>query len=455
MKPIAPEYEAPEADYETIPDGIYTPESISFMEKSLDSATQRPKLIDSTYGPIVMFDLSIVGNEEDTIPLSCRLNEVPYMVQAFTNNVATLLPPVPALDQVQAIETYLLLAAQLCNEGTLRPNIGVKKGWGSVYRLTDSRLPVGNYHGYFTDILPKNSVGLPAPEQSVRFPDSYQFSGLFLIVADQYGERCGWSGTQYFQRYMGYKATAVHNEKGELVADWVRGKKTNEYTRTAKEFSTFVITTAPSLFPEEGTPRFTDPRNICPEWLLAVHRDRVLLSLSIGVNDKGFSVLDITKVFQADPTKLRFDVAANAPPQPIPQSTPPSPQPQSQLPVKEHTESPLVATRPVPPSVPPVADKHLQLFCQLLNVFIADDDTGFIVPFVKSVFTDSQKQIIQLYVAPFKTQLSTPKLNKFTLGDVGIIFENLPFETLQNTPNILTKISEIYQQLELDEADAF
>jgi len=434
MQPIAPDYVAPENDLEAIPDGVYTPESISFMENSIDKATNKPCLTDSAYGPVVMFDLSIVGNEDETIPLSARINEIPYMVQAFTKKASELLPPVPALDQLAAIENYLILAVQLCNEGTQRPSIVVKKGWGSVYRLTGSGIPQSDYHGYFTDITSKNSVGLPSALASERYPDQYQFDALFLIIADRYGEQCGWSGVSHFQKFIKYRATTITNEEGQLKADWIRGKKTGEYTQTAKDFSIFVATTAPSLFATE--PRFSDPRNICPEWIMTAQTDRVLLHLSIAINPKGYSVLDTSKIAAADVSKLRFDVDTSVP-LPVAQVPPSS---NDSIDVQE-TESVVRV------------DHHLQVLCDLFNVLV-DDGAYFSVPFLKpGELTPNQLNIVMSLLAGLKEKLSTNKLNSLSLVDVGLVFEELPFEDLEQEK--VTKIAEIYARLEVDEEISF
>ena len=432
MQPIAPDYVAPETDLEAVPDGVYTPESISFMDKSIDKATNKPCLTDSDYGPVVMFDLSIVGNDDDTIPLSCRISEVPYMVQAFTKKASELLPPVPALDQLAAIENYLILAVQLCNEGTQRPNIVVKKGWGSVYRLTGSGIPQSDYHGYFTDITSKNSIGLPSALASERYPDQYQFDALFLIVADRYGEQCGWSGVSHFQKFIKYRATTITDEEGQLKADWIRGKKTGKYTQTAKEFSLFVAATAPSLFATE--PRFADPRNICPEWIIAAQMDRVLLHLPILINPKGYSVLDTAKVTAADVSKLKFDIDTSVPSH-VPQVPPSSNN------VVQEIESTVRV------------DHHLQVLCDLFNVLI-DDGAYFSVPFLKpGELTPNQLNVVMSLLAGLKEKLSTNKLNKLSLADVGLVFEELPFEDLKQEK--VTKIAEIYARLEVDEEIPF
>jgi hypothetical protein len=445
MQPIAPDYKAPEPDdLPSVADGTYSIEAINFMEKSIDKATKKPILLDSSFGPTVYFDLSILGNDDETIPLSCRIHELPHIVQAFTGKAGELLPPVPALDQVGAIETYLMLAAQLANEGTLRPTMTVKKGWGSAYRFSGSQIPVGSYHGYFTDILTKNAMGLPAHNPSDRYPDQHQFDGLFLIVANQYGEQCGWSGVSVMQKFMQYKATTVTDENGQLKPDWVRGPKTGEYTQTAKNFSIFVGTTAPSLF-ANGTPQFADPANMCPEWLISVQQDRVLLNLSIKANKSGYPSIDIEAVMAADPSRLCFDIAR---PTSIIDSPPKTP---SQPPVNAQ-----IPQTPVPQNVPTVSNNHLQVLCDLLNVFTSETEQ-FRLPFPSkaAMYTEEQKDVILRYIAPLKEQLSTAVPNKMTLGDVGIIFENLPYEEWNDKPDLSFAVSQLYTQLEADEEAPF
>lgn len=440
MQPIAPDYVAPENDIENIEDGIYTPESISFMEKSIDKATNKPCLTDAKFGPVVMLNLSIQGNDDLSVPLSTRINEIPYMVQAFTKKAGELLPPVPALDQLAAIENYLILAVQLCNEGTQRPNIVVKKGWGSVYRLTGSSIPQSDYHGYFTDISSKNELGLPSALASDRYPDQYQFDALFLIVADRYGEQCGWSGVSHFQKFIRYAATADTDEKGQLKADWIRikkGKDKGKYTKNAINFSRFVGTTAPSLFPTEPgmEPRFVDPKNICPEWIMTVQMDRVLLHLSISINPKGYSVLDIAKISAADVSKLRFDVDASVP-VPVVQVPPPS----NGSGLVQETEPKIQV------------EHHLQVLCDLFNVILDGGDNEFSVPFLKpKELTSIQLSVVMSLLKGIKEKLSTSKLNELSLVDVGLIFEELPFEDLGQEK--VEKIAEIYARLEINEED--
>lgn len=421
MQPIERDYQPPENDeLGNIEDGVYSPESVSFMKKCIDDVTKKPKLIDSKYGLVVMFNVMIVGNDEDTIPLSCRLAEIPFMVQAFTGKAAELLPAVPALDQVQAIETYLMLSSQIVNEGILKPTIRVKNGWGSVYRLSGSQIPVDNYHGYFTDIASKNNVDLPAPAASAKYPDEYQYDGLFLLVADQYGEQCGWSGVSHLQKFLKYKATTILQE-GKLVTDWVRGPKTGKYTKTALDFSNFVRDTAPSLF-ADGVPNFNDPANICPEWILAAQSDRVLLNFKISKNKKGYAVLDTTSVSVADSAKLRFDV-----------------------------DDSVISSISVPNAVVDTGQvtsvNHLQILCDLLNVFIPENVLPkFQIPFPQAnVLNETMLTVLKKYLGPIGDHLSTRKLNNFTLADVRLVIDNLPFESLEQLE--VEKIAVINERL--------
>lgn len=437
MQPIAPDYVAPENDIENIEDGIYTPESVSFMEKSIDKATNKPCLTDAKFGPVVMLNLSIQGNEDMSVPLSCSLNEIPYMVQAFTGKAGELLPPVPALDQLAAIENYLILAVQLCNEGTQRPNIVVKKGWGSVYRLTGSSIPQSDYHGYLYNITSKNELGLPSALASDKYPDQYQFDALFLIVADRYGEQCGWSGVSHFQKFIRYAATADTDENGQLIADWIKikkGKDKGKYTTNAIAFSHFVGTTAPSLFATE--PHFADLKNICPEWIMTAQMDRVLLHLPISINPKGYSVLDTTKVTAADVSKLRFDIDTSVSLHVV------------QVPPPSNGSGSVQETEPKIQVEP-----HLQVLCNLLNVLI-DEGDKFSVPFLKpKELTENQLNVVLSLLKGLKEKLSTNKLNGLSLADVGLVFENLPFEDLKQEK--VEKIAEIYAKLEVDEEIPF
>lgn len=455
MQPIPKDYVAPSYD-DQLDDGLYAPESIDFMETSIDKATGKPCLVDSKFGLKVMFNMTIVGNDDDTIPLSCRLNEIPFMVQAFTHDTAKLLPAVPALDQVQAIENYLMLAIQLCNEGIQRPNVTVKGGWGSVYRLIGNQLPEGNYHGYLTDITSKNSVGLPAPLPSDKYPDQLQYDSLFLIVADQYGEQCGWSGVSHFQRYMKYKATAYRDETGQLTADWIRVKKANKagefpYTGTAQEFSLFVGTTAPSLFPPPPAPppNFNDPMNILPEWIIAAQRDRVLLSFAIGKNKAGFSVVSIKGVLVADPNRLKFDVKGSIDIPSVGQT-----QPTTTRPLRGGSDNYSNRTREDTGGEFVIkaeeAVNHISLFHDLLNILVEENDDEFNLPLPvkKQDYGQGQLDLVKKYIAPHKFLLSTTNLNDFDLNDVRLVLDNLPFQDLSQDQ--LTKIAAINDTLEVD-----
>lgn len=447
MQPIPKDYVAPSYD-DQLDDGIYAPESIDFMEKSVDKATGKPCLTDAKFGLQIMFNMTIVGNDDDTIPLSCKLNEIPFMVQAFTGDTVKLLPAVPALDQVQAIENYLILAAQLCNEGTQRPNVTVKNGWGSVYRLTGSQLPEGNYHGYLTDITSKNSVGLPAPIASERYPDQFQYDALFLVVADQYGEQCGWSGVSHFQKYMKYKAEIARDNPSK--ADWIRTKKPNKegeykYIGSAIEFSRFVGTTAPSLFPPPPAPPpvFADPTNILPEWIITAQRDRVLLSFAIGKNKAGYSTLNTKGILAADPTRLKFDVKER-------QTQQGNSKESSVITTWEtdiDKDSSMITTWETDSTE---TISYTSVLCNLLNVFVEDENNVFTLPLPvkKQDYGQGQLDLVKKYIAPHKKLLSTSNLNDFDLNDVRFVLDNLPFQDLSQEQ--LTKIAAINDTLEVD-----
>lgn len=423
FQPIPVDYQPPENDnnFNSVEDAQYSIEAIDFMEKSIDKATQKPRLVDSSFGPVVMLDLSVVSSEI-TIPLSCKLEEIPYLVQGFTGNAGSLLPKVPSLDQLPAIENYLIQAIQLCNKGTTRPTMGTKNGWGGVYRLSNAKVPKGIYHGYFTDILTKNNIGLPAHKPSDRFPDVSQFDGIFLIVADQYGKECGWSGARLMSKYIGYKSVAVEDDKGQLKPDWIRGPKTGEYTASSKAFSNFVAITAPSLFTGVN---FQDPHNICPEWLAAVQRDSVLISFQVDINKKGYNTLDIDSIVMADTRNV--EVSAGTTPR------------QEILP---DTNNVAVPTTEIEDK------KHVKVLVDLFNMLLPDDAKKFdgkaFPP--KNLRTEEQKQIIASNLTPLKDQLSTGKLNQLTPYDVSIIFENLSFDSVSDDDT--GKIAELYQVVE-------
>ena len=403
--------------YVTIPDGVYNIISVIFKGKSINKATEKPTPVVSSWGVHQVF-YTLVTAEGKNIPLALDYRNIPYLVQAFTSDAANLLPPVPDLDNLQAVEEYLMQTRQLCDVSEKNPSVTLKggRGWAKIYNIQGAYLPQKTYILKLEDITPLNSIGKPEPKPSPKFPDTFQFGARFGVHYNQVCKRDGWSGVSLWVNFLPYQMEIVTSGEGELVTDWIRykgGPEVGNLVPKSKGFKAFVKACAPTLFTK--TFELEQAGNILPELLMQAKEDDSFIRMRVEAPGNGFNRLDLETAELEPLSNFNFNDAYNPPP------------------VK----------------VPEIVKKvdHLEVLKMFFNLvegdFVFPENTSPIFP-IK--YNPVQLEVLKKYIGSVSDKVTTNKTSELTLEDVNIIMSFADFSTM--TPTVREAVAKLSSELE-------
>lgn len=236
MKAIDPNYQPPEQNFESFPDGKYRVRGFSWF--TLDDK-ERPILVAQKDGKLVGRLRFTTLEGEDGPPMSVTLPEMALLAKAFgVKNV----PNAPDPGYAAMVTKFMIDIKNLCTDKELE--VEVQKGW--VNSIPGMEVPEGLFYFSVADISSPehDSQGQPIPKQGQY--GSFFFA-TFEVEAGEGGKETPYKGSK-FTELVNY---SLKNEDGAL--DFEKNKD-GSYTASAVRLSKLMRLAAPIPFAGEFDP---------------------------------------------------------------------------------------------------------------------------------------------------------------------------------------------------------
>jgi hypothetical protein len=216
-------------------------------------------------------------------PVSLDLAQAKLLVMAFGGDM-TALPPIPGLNDIGGVSSFLEAVEVQCSNGTKTPKFQVSSGWADVSRFSGIYPPKGTYSWRVDHFEPQGEDDRPHWIDSVKFPGSHYFYLYVECVGDGMGNPSPYSGL-VLSTIMNYKVEVGEDGKPR----WTTiqgGPNAGQFSKTGVAFSRFVEVVAPSWF--SGNNAVMDVNNILPELQNTIKADGIVFSAFATTNEKGY-----------------------------------------------------------------------------------------------------------------------------------------------------------------------